>query len=157
MAWLINFLKSLFGIKSAAQTSSTARADQLVPADYSESFFSGRLGNVPIPPYKLPAGARGYGSDGEYTRYAFDPRFYDAAKGRILGSGGLYIDVATRTRYYPDGATDQVAPEVIRQWLYGLSIDPASVPGDLLSLALVNAPRQISRSPLGAGQGAFGA
>lgn len=174
MTWLIDFIKLLFDIKNEtkqtsapAQASAAPRADSgpgtsggggaLQPADYSSSFFSGKLGSTPIPPYKLPAGARGYGIGGAYDRESFDPRFYDPVTRRILGTDGTYIDVAQLTRHYPGGSTDKIAPETMRQWLYGLSLDPASVPGDLLSLALVNAPRQISRSPLGAGQGAFGA
>lgn len=170
MTWLINLIKSILGIKSApapvpapasAQASTTAgdsggTGTVLLPEDYAASFFSGRLGSTPIPPYKLPAGARGYGPGGTYDSHSFDPRFYDPATRCILGSDGTFVDVEQLTRHYPDGSMDKIAPETMRQWLYGLSLDPASVPGDLLSLALVNAPRQISRASLGAGDGSFG-
>ena len=49
------------------------------------------------------------------------------------------------------------APTTMRQWLYGLSIDPASAAGmGLLAQALIDAPRSLGKRSLGAGQGDFG-
>ena len=178
MTWmtrLISFLKSLFGGKQqadAAAPTDRAPAPNAAPApvqpavrnaeltarDYADSFFSGRLAGEPMPGYTLPAGARGYGAGGAYDTYAFDPAHYDSALGRILASDGGYIDVATCTRHYPDGSTERLPHQLLRQYLYGLSIDPASASGlGLLAHGLLSAPRSIGRAAPGQGQGAFGA
>lgn len=121
----------------------SAPAGGLTAADYSESFFTGRLAGVNMQPYKLPAGVRGYGPGGTYDANKFDPRYYDAANERLIASDGHWVDVRTLTRHYPDGTTQALndAP-AMRQWLYGLSIDPDSIDKtDVLALAMVNAPR----------------
>ena len=132
-------------------------AAALNTADYADSFFSGWLAGMPIPPYTLPAGATGYGPDGRYDKDRYDPRHFDAVNERIVAADGTYIDVRSLTRYYPDGSTDRLSREQMRQYLYGLSIDPASMVGrGLLSQAMLTAPRSIGRTGPGAGQGAFG-
>ena len=129
----------------------------LTAADYAESFFSGWLAGMPIKPYELPAHVKGYGLGGAYDRDKYDPRFYDPAKERILGTDGTYVDIATLTRHFPDGTSDTLAPATIRQWLYGLSIDPASAAGmGLLAQAMIDAPRSLGQRTLGAGHGSFG-
>ena len=68
-----------------------------------------------------------------------------------------FVDIATLTRVFPDGTSDKIAPTTMRQWLYGLSIGPASAAGmGLLAQALIDAPRSLGKRSLGAGQGDFG-
>lgn len=130
---------------------------RLTAADYSDSFFSGWLAGMPIKPYELPAQIKGYGADGAYDRNKFDPRFYDPATERIVAADGTYVDIATLTNVFPDGTSDKVAPTTIRQWLYGLSIDPASAANmGLLAQAMIDAPRSLGRRTPGEGQGDFG-
>ena len=130
---------------------------RLTAADYADGGFSGRLAGMPIKPYELPAHIKGYGANGAYDRDKYDPRFYDPAAERILGADGTYVDIATLTRHFPDGTSDKVAPATMRQWLYGLSIDPASASSmGLLAQALVDAPRSLGQRTPGAGQGDFG-
>ena len=129
----------------------------LTAADYADSFFSGWLAGMPIKPYELPAHIKGYGANGAYDRDKFDPRFYDPLAERILAKDGTFVDIATLTRHFPDGTSDKVAPKTMRQWLYGLSIDPASAAGmGLLAQAMLDAPRSLGRRAPGAGQGDFG-
>lgn len=129
----------------------------LTAADYADSFFSGWLAGMPIKPYELPAHIKGYGADGAYDRDKFDPRFYDPLAERILAKDGTFVDIATLTRHFPDGTSDKVAPTTIRQWLYGLSIDPASASNmGLLAQAMLDAPRSLGQRTPGAGQGDFG-
>lgn len=129
----------------------------LTAADYAESFFSGWLAGMPIKPYELPAHIKGYGANGAYDRDKYDPRFYDPATERIVAADGTYVDIATLTNVFPDGTSDKVAPTTIRQWLYGLSIDPASVANmGLLAQAMIDAPRSLGQRSPGAGQGDFG-
>ena len=112
---------------SPAPTPAPAPAStHLTAADYADSFFSGWLAGMPIKPYELPAHIKGYGANGAYDRDKYDPRFYDRLAERIVASDGTFVDIATLTRHFPDGTSDKVAPTTIRQWLYGLSIDPAS-------------------------------
>ena len=130
---------------------------RLTAADYADSFFSGWLAGMPIKPYELPAHIKGYGADGAYDRDKYDPRFYDPATERIVAADGTFVDIATLTRHFPDGTSDKVAPKTMRQWLYGLSIDPASAANmGLLAQAMIDAPRSLGRRTPGAGQGAFG-
>lgn len=125
--------------------------------DYADSFFSGFLDGVPTYAYKLPTGVKGYGPNGTYDKNAYDPRAFDAARERIMGKGGNYVDVATLTHHYPDGSTDTVDRKTMRQWLYGLSIDPACVnKNDLLAMGIVTAPRAYLRADAYTGPGAFG-
>lgn len=137
---------------------STAQAPKpLTAADYAESFFSGWLAGMPIKPYELPAHIKGYGANGAYDRDKYDPRFYDPAKERIVAADGTFVDIATLTRHFPDGSSDKIAPTTMRQWLYGLSIDPASASSmGLLAQAMVDAPRSLGKRTPGAGQGDFG-
>ena len=129
----------------------------LTAADYADSFFSGWLAGMPIKPYELPAHIKGYGANGAYDRDKFDPRFYDPLAERILAKDGTYVDIATLTRHFPDGTSDKVAPATMRQWLYGLSIDPASAANmGLLAQAMIDAPRSLGRRTPGEGQGDFG-
>lgn len=129
-------------------------------ADYAASFFSGYMAGVPIRPYTLPAGAKGYGAGGEYDKNAFDPAFYDATRERITAANGTYVDVPGLKVVFSDGTTSAVTREQMRAWLYGLSIEPSSVntsgPGGLLALAMLNAPRSLDKASPGAGQGTFG-
>ncbi len=141
----------------AAGAAPPAKPVQLTAADYSESFFGGHLGTATVYPYKLPAGAKGYGPDGAYDKDCFDPRAFDAARERIIGTGGNYVDVRTLTRHLASGETVSIEPMTMRQWLYGLTIDPASVPkGDLLAQGIVTAPRAYLREHAYTGPGAFG-
>lgn len=138
-------------------TARSAPAGGLTAADYSTSFFTGKLAGVNMQPYKLPAGVRGYGPGGTYDANKFDPRYYDAANERLITPDGHWVDVRTLTRHYPDGTTQALndAP-AMRQWLYGLSIDPDSIDkSNLLALAMVNAPRA-KQPPSGSGHGSFG-
>lgn len=129
----------------------------LTAADYAESFFSGWLAGMPIKPYELPAHIKGYGENGTYDRYKYDPRFYDPATERIVAADGTFVDIATLTRHFPDGTSDKLAPTTVRQWLYGLSIDPASAASmGLLAQAMIDAPRSLGQRTPGAGQGDFG-
>ena len=129
----------------------------LTAADYADSFFSGWLAGMPIKPYELPAHIKGYGENGLYDRDKYDPRFYDPATERIVAADGTFVDIATLTRHFRDGTSDKVAPETMRQWLYGLSIDPASAAGmGLLAQAMLDAPRSLGRRTPGEGQGDFG-
>lgn len=129
----------------------------LTPADYADSFFSGWLAGMPIKPYELPAHIKGYGAGGLYDRDKYDPRFYDPLAERILAKDGTFVDIATLTRVFPDGTSDKLAPATIRQWLYGLSIDPASAASmGLLAQAMIDAPRSLGQRTPGAGQGDFG-
>ncbi len=129
----------------------------LTAADYADSFFSGWLAGMPIKPYELPAHIKGYGANGLYDRDKYDPRFYDPATERIVAADGTFVDIATLTRHFPDGTSDKVAPKTMRQWLYGLSIDPASAASmGLLAQAMLDAPRSLGRRAPGAGQGDFG-
>lgn len=130
---------------------------RLTAADYAESFFSGWLAGMPIKPYELPTHIKGYGADGAYDRDKYDPRFYDPATERIVAADGTFVDIATLTRHFPDGTSDKVAPATMRQWLYGLSIDPASADNmGLLAQAMIDAPRSLGQRTPGAGQGDFG-
>lgn len=131
------------GAAPPVSTAPAAPAVALTAADYAASFFSGVLNGVNMQPYKLPAGVRGYGPGGTYDANKFDPRYYDAANERLIAPDGHWVDVRTLTRHYPDGTTQALndAP-AMRQWLYGLSIDPDSIDkSDVLALAMVNAPR----------------
>lgn len=135
----------------------TPASKHLTAADYADSFFSGWLAGMPIKPYELPAHIKGYGADGVYDRDKYDPRFYDPATERIVAADGTFVDIATLTRHFPDGTSDKLAPATIRQWLYGLSIDPASAAGmGLLAQAMIDAPRSLGQRTPGAGQGDFG-
>lgn len=126
----------------AAPPVTAAPVAALTAADYAASFFSGVLNGVNMQPYKLPAGVRGYGPGGTYDSHSFDPRFFDATRERLIAPDGHYVDVRTLTRHYPDGSTAKVDAPAMRQWLYGLSIDPDSIDKtDVLALAMVNAPR----------------
>ena len=170
MTWLINFIRNLFGIKSAAAPPAAPAGDfgpgpaavppRSTPATpYIESFFSGFLLGTPIKPYQLPLGVRGYGPDGAYDPQSLDPRYYDPVRARILGDNGVYVDVATSRFIYPDGGSSPVAATQMRMFLYGLSIDPASVhigQGDVTAHAMLTAPRSLGRHRPGAGQGGFG-
>ena len=130
---------------------------RLTAADYADSFFSGWLAGMPIKPYELPAHIKGYGANGAYDRDKYDPRFYDALAQRIVAADGTFVDIATLTRVFPDGTSDKIAPTTMRQWLYGLSIDPSSAASmGLLAQALLDAPRSLGKRSLGAGQGDFG-
>ena len=130
---------------------------RLTAADYADSFFSGWLAGMPIKPYELPAHIKGYGANGAYDRDKYDPRFYDALAQRIVAADGTFVDIATLTRVFPDGTSDKIAPTTMRQWLYGLSIDPSSTASmNLLAQTLLNAPRSLGKRSLGAGQGDFG-
>ena len=141
----------------ATQPSAVQASKHLTPADYADSFFSGWLAGMPIKPYELPAHIKGYGENGLYDRDKYDPRFYDALAPRIVAADGTFVDIATLTRVFPDGTSDKIAPTTMRQWLYGLSIDPASAAGmGLLAQALIDAPRSLGKRSLGAGQGDFG-
>lgn len=129
----------------------------LTAADYADSFFSGWLAGMPIKPYELPAHIKGYGENGLYDRDKYDPRFYDPLAERILAKDGTFVDIATLTRVFPDGTRDKIAPKTMRQWLYGLSIDPASAANmGLLAQAMIDAPRSLGKRSPGAGQGDFG-
>ena len=129
----------------------------LTVADYTASFFGGTLAGKVVYAYKLPAGVRGYGPGGAYDKNSFDPRAFDATTGRLLGTKGHYVDVLTLTRHYPDGSTEVVEPMTMRQWLYGLTIDPACVPkNDLLGQGIVIAPRGYLRAGTYNGPGSFG-
>ena len=124
---------------------------RLTAADYADSFFSGWLAGMPIKPYELPARIKGYGANGAYDRDKYDPRFYDALAQRILALVivAAVAVVAWRLR--------KIAPTTMRQWLYGLSIDPSSAASmGLLAQALLDAPRSLGKRSLGAGQGDFG-
>lgn len=141
----------------ATQPSAAPAPKHLTAADYADSFFSGWLAGMPIKPYELPAHIKGYGAGGLYDRDKYDPRFYDPATERIVAADGTFVDIATLTRHFPDGTSDKVAPKTMRQWLYGLSIDPASAAGmGLLAQALIDAPRSLGKRTPGAGQGDFG-
>lgn len=129
----------------------------LTAADYSASFFGDHLGDKGVYPYKQLVPLRGYGKDGVYDKTKFDPRAFDAATERIIGPDGTYVDVRTLTRHHTDGSTASIDPMTMRQWLYGLTIDPASVPkDDLLAQGLVIAPRAYLREHAYTGPGAFG-
>ncbi len=129
----------------------------LTVADYTASFFGGTLAGKEVYPYKLPASVRGYGPGGAYDKDCFDPRAFDAASERIIGPDGTYVDVRTLTRHHADGSTAAIEPMTMRQWLYGLTIDPASVPkDDLLAMGMVTAPRAYLREHAYNGPGAFG-
>ena len=143
---------------SAAPAPAPAPAPKhLTAADYADSFFSGWLAGMPIKPYELPAHIKGYGENGLYDRDKYDPRFYDPATERIEAADGTFVDIATLTRHFPDGTSDKVTPMLMRQWLYGLSIDPASAAGmGLLAQAMLDAPRSPGQRTPGAGQGVFG-
>lgn len=141
---------------SAAPAPASA-SKHLTAADYADSFFSGWLAGMPIKPYELPAHIKGYGANGAYDRDKYDPRFYDPLAERILAKDGTYVDIATLTRRFPDGTSDKLAPATIRQWLYGLSIDPASAANmGLLAQAMIDAPRSLGQRTPVAGQGDFG-
>lgn len=159
--------------KSSGSTASGAAAPTPAPApapaqattalhaaDYAASFFSGALAGVPIHPYTLPTGAKGYGAGGAYDKNAYDPAFYDATRERINAANGTCVDVPGLKVVFTDGTTSAVTREQMRAWLYGLSINPSSVntsgPGGLLALALLNAPRSLDKVKPGAGQGSFG-
>ena len=117
----------------------------------------GWLAGIPIKPYELPAHIKGYGANGAYDRDKYDPRFYDALAQRIVAADGTFVDIATLTRVFPDGTSDKIAPTTMRQWLYGLSIDPASAASmGLLAQAMIDAPRSLGQRSPGAGQGDFG-
>lgn len=147
---------------SASTTSSTGggqmpSAKPLTAADYSNSFFGGHLGTATVYPYKLPAGVKGYGPDGAYDKDCFDPRAFDAARERIIGTGDNYVDVRTLTRHLASGEIASIEPMTMRQWLYGLTIDPACVPkNDLLGQGIVIAPRGYLRGGEYTGPGSFG-
>ena len=141
----------------ATQPSAAPASKRLTAADYADSFFSGWLAGIPIKPYELPAHIKGYGANGAYDRDKYDPRFYDALAQRIVAADGTFVDIATLTRVFPDGTSDKIAPTTMRQWLYGLSIDPASAAGmGLLAQAMIDAPRSLGQRSPGAGQGDFG-
>ena len=141
----------------ATQPSAVQASKHLTPADYADSFFSGWLAGMPIKPYELPAHIKGYGANGAYDRDKYDPRFYDALAQRIVAADGTYVDIATLTRVFPDGTSDKIAPTTMRQWLYGLSIDPASAASmGVLAQAMIDAPRSLGQRSPGAGQGDFG-
>lgn len=145
-------------VAAPAQAPAQAPASKhLTAADYADSFFSGWLAGMPIKPYELPTHIKGYGADGAYDRDKYDPRFYDPATERIVAADGTFVDIATLTRHFPDGTSDKLAPATIRQWLYGLSIDPASASNmGLLAQAMIDAPRSLGQRAPGAGQGDFG-
>ncbi len=142
---------------SGSDPTQPAKSVQLTAADYAESFFGGHLGAAVAYPYKLPAYAKGYGPNGEYDKNKFDPRAFDAKSERIIGPDGTYVDVRTLTRHHADGSTAQIEPMTMRQWLYGLTIDPVSVPkDDLLAQGIVTAPRAYLREHAYTGPGSFG-
>ena len=173
---LFDFLSSLFGRGTAGTVPAAAPAAispaptepaaapaqptrALTAADYAESFFSGNLAGAPIKPYDLPAGVRGFGPGGRYDPHALDPRYFDAANERILADGGGYVDVRALQFVFSDGSTSPASRTQMRAYLYGLSIDPASVQigqTGLLAQATLSAPRSIGRGAPGAGQGSFG-
>lgn len=147
------------GTPSAAPVTypSGAKAGPLTAADYAASFFGGTLNGKVVYAYKLPTGVRGYGPGGVYDKDCFDPRAFDAASERIIGPDGTYVDVRTLTRHLTDGSVVSIEPMTMRQWLYGLTIDPASVPkDDLLANGMVTAPRAYLREHAYSGPGAFG-
>lgn len=134
-----------------------APSKPLTAADYSASFFGNHLGDQVVYPYKQLVPLRGYGPGGEYDPTKFDPRAFDAASERIIGPDGTYVDVRTLKRHHADGSTASIEPMTMRQWLYGLTIDPASVPkDDLLAQGIVTAPRAYLREHAYTGPGAFG-
>lgn len=136
---------------------SGAKAGPLTAADYAATFFGGTLNGNVVYAYKLPSGVRGYGPGGVYDKDRFDPRAFDAATERIIGPDGTYVDVRTLTRHLTDGSVVSIEPMTMRQWLYGLTIDPASVPkGDLLAQGIVTAPRAYLWEHAYTGPGAFG-
>lgn len=147
------------GTPSAAPVTypSGVKSGPLTAADYAASFFGGTLNGKVVYAYKLPAGVRGYGPGGTYDKDCFDPRAFDAARERIIGPDGNYVDVRTLTRHHADGSTAPIEPMTMRQWLYGLTIDPDSIDkSDLLAQSMVTAPRAYLREHAYTGPGAFG-
>ncbi len=141
----------------AGGTMPAPTAATLTAADYANTFFGGTLNGNVVYAYKLPSGVRGYGPGGVYDKDCFDPRAFDAASERIIGPDGTYVDVRTLTRHHADGSTAAIEPMTMRQWLYGLTLDPASVPkDDLLAMGMVTAPRAYLREHAYTGPGAFG-
>lgn len=142
---------------SAPQAATGVATGVITTADYANSFFGGTLDGRVVYAYKLPTGVVGYGPGGAYDKDKYDPKAFDAALERIIGTEGHYVDIRTRTKHYPDGSTEKFEPMTIRQWLYGLSIDPACVPkSDLLGQGIVIAPRGYLRAGTYNGPGSFG-
>lgn len=152
--WLINFLKRLFGMEDATTTNTTTPAAQvqsdqvttgpLTVDEYSRSFFTNRLRDIPVATYKLPAGAKGYGPNGNYSAYKFDPSVYNADRKQLVYSNAnSYVDIEGLRIHHPDGTTTAVVPTQMRAWLYALSIDPSSVTNDILGLgsSFLESPR----------------